>query len=92
LFVEPLIVILAIIVRSPVTVRRNSTLLRQLTPIHFDKVHPGLLLLHHVVIRETMCGFRGRALGAPTTTHANLPVRSGTFGYPGPGCTTSTPP
>jgi len=93
LFVEPLIVILAIIVRNPVTVGRTSILLLLLllTLIRFVKVHQDLLL-HHVVTRKTTCGFRGRALGDPTTTLAHLPVRSGAPGYPSPGCTKSPAP
>jgi len=53
LFVEPMIVILAIIVRSPVTVGRTSILLLLLllTLIRFDKVLRDLLLLYHVVNR-----------------------------------------
>jgi len=83
LIVEPLIIILAIIVRSPVTVGRTSILLLLLLRlIRFVKVHRDLLLLRRVVTRKTTCGFRGRALGDPTTTHAHLPVRSGAPGYP----------
>ena len=92
-FVEFSIAILAIIVHNLVTVvRTNILLLLQWRLIRFVKVHRDRLLLHHVVIRKTTCGFRERAIGNPTITTARLPVRSGALGYPTPGYTKSPAP
>jgi len=92
MFVELLIVILAITVHNLVTVGRTSILLLLLRLIRFVKVHRDLLHLHHVMTRKTACGFPERALENPTTILAYLSVRSGAPGYPAPGCTKSPAP